>query len=134
MNTQYNEISRVSVNEGKHLVHYILVLGYTPGYDEPANEDGEVEHNDPDWDVRMYRRVEGDTVDFSSREDRVLAWLNDPEDRVPTAHDINPDAWQSIYDAARSAYGWHSWDNWMTSFRLFGSLLQGANALTANPR
>jgi len=133
MNTQYNEIARVSVKEGRWLVHYILVLGYTPGYDEPADEDGEVAHNDPDWDVRLYRRCDGDSIGFDDRHDRISFWLDNPEDRVPTPRDVDSDTWQALFDHARNAYGWHSWNDWLTSFRLFSALLQGAGVLT-NPR
>ena len=118
MNTQYSEISRVSVTEGRFLVHYILVLGYTPSYDEPANDDGTVDRNDPDWDVRLYRRVDIDGIGFDDRHDRISFWLDNPEERAPTVDDVDSDTWQAIFDAAKNAYGWHSWDNWMTSFRM----------------
>jgi hypothetical protein len=125
--TQHTEIARVAVPEGRFLVNYIMTLEYTPAATETA-DDGTVDHIDPEWSLCVYRVCEGDAVDFIDPEDRVSAWLDDPEDRAPTVHDVNPDAWQVLFQNARGAYGWHSWDDWLTAFRLFGRLLQESGA------
>ena len=125
--TTHTEIARVAVPEGRFLVNYIMTLEYTPAATE-TDDDGTVDVLDPEWSLCVYRNCEGDAVDFIDPEDRVSAWLDDPEDRAPTVHDVGPDAWQAIFDSARNAYGWDSWHNCVTAIRLFSRLLQESDA------
>ncbi len=125
--TTHTEIARVAVPEGKHLVNYIMTLEYTPATME-TDDDGTTDHIDPDWSLCVHRVCKGDAVDFAYPHNRVSAWLDDPEDRAPTVHDVNPDAWQAIFDGARNAYGWDSWHDCVTAIRLFARLLQESDA------
>ena len=125
--TQHTEIARVAVPEGRFLVNYIMTLEFTPAATE-TDDDGIVDHIDPDWSLCVYRRCEGDTVDFADHHNRIAVWIDDPEDRAPTVHDVDPDAWQAIFDCARNAYGWDSWHDCVTAIRLFSRLLQESDA------
>jgi hypothetical protein len=125
--TTHTEIARVAVPEGRFLVNYIMTLEFTPAATE-TDDDGTVDHIDPEWSLCVYRRCEGDTVDFADHHNRIAVWIDDPEDRAPTVHDVDPDAWQAIFDCARNAYGWDSWHDCVTAIRLFGRLLQESEA------
>jgi hypothetical protein len=125
--TTHTEIARVAVPEGRFLVNYIMTLEYTPATTE-TDDDGTVDVLDPEWSLCVHRVCEGDAVNFIDPEDRVSAWLDDPEDRAPTVHDVDPDAWQAIFDSARNAYGWDSWHDCVTAIRLFSRLLQESDA------
>ena len=125
--TTHIEIARVAVPEGRFLVNYIMTLEFTPAATE-TDDDGIVDHIDPDWSLCVYRRCEGDTVDFADHHNRIAVWIDDPEDRAPTVHDVDPDAWQAIFDCARNAYGWDSWHDCVTAIRLFSRLLQESDA------
>jgi hypothetical protein len=125
--TTHTEIARVAVPEGRFLVNYIMTLEYTPAATE-TDDDGTTDHIGPDWSLCVYRRCEGDTVDFADHHNRIAVWIDDPEDRAPTVHDVDPDAWQAIFDCARNAYGWDSWHDCVTAIRLFGRLLQESDA------
>jgi hypothetical protein len=125
--TTHTEIARATVTERGHTVHYILVLEYTPATVE-TYDDGTSDDIDPDWTVCLYRRDDADDMDFTDHHRRVATWLDDPEDRAPTVHDIDPAAWQVLFENARGAYGWHSWNDWLTSFHIFSRLLQESGA------
>jgi hypothetical protein len=125
--TTHTEIARATVIERGHTVYYIMTLEYTPAA-TVTDDDGTVDHIDPDWTVCLYRRDDADDMDFTDHHRRVATWLDDPEDRAPTVHDIDPAAWQVLFENARGAYGWHSWNDWLTSFHIFSRLLQESDA------
>jgi hypothetical protein len=125
--TTHTEIARVAVPEGRFLVNYIMTLEYTPATTE-TDDDGTTDHIGPEWSLCVYRVCEGDAVDFADHHNRIAVWLDDPEDRAPTVHDVDPDAWQAIFDSARNAYGWDSWHDCVTAIRLFARLLQESDA------